>query len=162
MNDLKVQCWAGEFGVAAGLLLVAAMPLYLVRGTPPPLKDPVQFAEYVTRNNTNFLTGVLVDTIYIACFLVFLAGFVHLIRQARPGYEGLFMLVFGAGLLGGAVTLVGDTLTGGAALNTFGKAVPTVVRALSEAALPAFGAIGLIMITLFLAAAGYAISATGA
>lgn len=159
---LMVWRWTGAFGIAAGLLLVAAMPLYVVRGTPPPLGDAAAFSAYVTRNNANFLTGVLVDTLYVACFLVFLAGFRHLLRQTRSDYEWASMLVFGVGLVTAAVTLVGDTLIGAAALDTFGKADPTVVRALAEASLPAFGAIGLIMTALFLASAGYTILATGA
>jgi hypothetical protein len=52
-------------------------------------------------------------------------------------------------------------LAGGAALDTFNKPDPTVVRALTEASL-ANQAFGFIMIALFLAAVSYAILATGA
>lgn len=162
MNDSRVYRWTVWFGLAAGLLLVAAMPLYLVRGTPPSLEDSAKFAEYVTRNNTNFLTGVLVDTVYIACFLVFLAGFVHLIRKVGLAHEWLSTLVFGAGLIACTVALVGDVITAGAALDTFGKVDPAVARALTEAALPAFGAVGLIMMALFLASASCMILITRA
>lgn len=73
------------------------------------------------------------------------------------------MLVFGAGLVFAMLTLVGDALAGGAALDTVGgKAEPTAVRALWEATIPAFGAIGLIIMALFMASAGYAILATAA
>ncbi len=51
-------------------------------------------------------------------------------------------------------------LAGGAALDTFNKPDPTVVRALTEASL-ANEAFGFIMIALFLAAVSYAILATG-
>jgi hypothetical protein len=117
----------------------------------------------VTRNNAIILTRSLADALIIACFLVFLAGFRHLIRQARPDYEWASMLVFGAGLVFAMLTLVGDVLEGALALDTIGgKAEPVVVRALWEASVPAFGAIGLIIMALFMASAGYAILATGA
>lgn len=162
MDDPKVRRWTGAFGVTSGILLVAALPIYLVRGTPPRLEDAAAFTEYVTRNNSNFLMGVLVDTLYIVGFLVFLAGLRHLIRQARPDYEWATTLVFGVGLVQAAVTLVGDTLIAGAALDTFNQPGPTVVRALTVASLAVFGVIGPIMTTLFLASASYAILATRA
>jgi hypothetical protein len=51
-------------------------------------------------------------------------------------------------------------LAGGGALDTFSKPDPVVVRALTEASLVAFGAIGFLTTALFLAAAGYAILAS--
>ncbi len=46
-----------------------------------------------------------------------------------------------AGLVAASVTLGGAALAGGAALDTFSKPGPMVVRALTEASLVAFGAI---------------------
>ena len=162
MNDLNVRRWTGAFGLASGVLIVVQFPLYFMMGVPPRLEDTARFTDYVTRSNGIGITTKLMDTLYIAAFLVFLAGLRHLIRQARSDYEWVATLVFGVGLVGAAVTLVGDTLAGGAALDTFNKPDPTVVRALSEAALPAFGVIGFIMTALFLASASYAILATRA
>ena len=51
-------------------------------------------------------------------FLVFLAGFRHITRQARPDHEWVSSLVFGAGLLVIALELVGDGLQAAAALDT--------------------------------------------
>ena len=163
MNDLNVRRWTGAFGVASIALILLAQPLYFVGGTAPRLEDTVKLSEYVTRNNAIILTRSLADALIIACFLVFLAGFRHLIRQARPDYEWASMLVFGAGLVFAMLTLLGDVLEGASALDTVGgKAEPVVVRALWEASVPAFGAIGLIIMALFMASAGYAILATGA
>jgi hypothetical protein len=163
MNDLKVRRWTGAFGVASIALILVAQPLWFVGGTAPRLEDTVKFTEYVTRNNGIILTRMMADTLIIACFLVFLVGFRHLIRQARPDYEWASMLVFGAGLVFAMLTLLGDALAGGAALDTVGgKPEPTLVRALWEASIPAFGAIGLIIMALFMASAGYAILATAA
>ncbi len=93
-----VRRWAGGFGVAAALLLVAAMPLYVIRGTPPPLDDAAAFAEYVTRNNTNFLTGILlmeaslptfgaIGPILTALFLA-AAGYATLTTGLFPPWTG--------------------------------------------------------------------------
>jgi hypothetical protein len=93
--------------------------------------------------------------------MVFLAGLRHLIRHARQDYEWVATLVFGAGLAFGTLQLVGDALQGGAALDASVKADPTVVRGLFEASYVFYGAIGLIMVALMLASAGFAILATG-
>ncbi len=163
MNDLKVRRFTGAFGVASIALILLAQPLWFVGGTAPRLEDTIQFSEYVSRNHGIILTRTIADTLIIACFLVFLVGLRHLIRQARPDYEWASMLVFTAGLVFAMLTLLGDTLAGGAALDTVsGQADPAVVRALWEGSIPAFGAIGLIIMALFMASAGYAILASAA
>ncbi len=163
MNDLKVRRWTGAFGVASIALILIAQPLWFIAGTAPRLEDTVKFSEYVTRNNAIILTRTLADTLIMVCFLVFLVGFCHLIRQVRPDYAWTAMLVFAAGLVFAMLTLVGDALAGGAALDTVGgNAEPVVVRALWEGSILLFSAIGLIIMALFLASAGYAILATAA
>jgi hypothetical protein len=163
MNDRSVRRFTGAFGIASIALIVLAQPLYLVGGTPPRLQDTIRLSEYVTRNNAIILSRSLADVLIIACFLVFLVGLRHLIRQARPDDEWASLLVFAAGLVFAMLTLLGDVLEGALALDTIGgKPDPTVVRALWEASIPAFGAIGLLIMALFLASAGYAILATKA
>jgi len=163
MNDLKVRHWTGAFGVASITLILVAQPLWFIGGTPPQLEETMQFSEYVTRNSAIILTRSLADTLIMACFLVFLAGLRHLIRQARSDYEWVATLVFGVGLVFAMLTLMGDALAAGAALDTVGgKAEPVVVRGLWEASVPAFGAMGLIIMALFMASAGYATLVTGA
>ena len=163
MNDLKVRRWAGAFGVAGFVLFLVALPLYFIGPQPVArLEDTVQFSDSVTRASTLILTrATLADPLIMACLLVFLAGFSHLIRQARPDYEWVGTLVFGAGLVVITLELAGDALQGGAALDTSVKADPTVVRGLLEGSFVFYGAIGLIMSALLLASAGYATLATG-
>jgi len=86
--------------------------------------------------------------------LVFLAGFRHLIRQARQDYEWVGTLVFGVGLVVIAIELVADGLEAGSALDTWVKADPMAVRALMEGSFPMFGAIGLILSALLLGLGG--------
>lgn len=163
MDDLKVRRWTDAFGVASIVLILVAQPLWFIAGTAPRLGDTIKFSEYMTRNNAIILTRSLADTLIMVCFLVFLVGFCQMILKARPEYTWAAMLVFVAGLVLAVLTLVGDALSGGAALDTVGgNAEPIVVRTFWEGGILLFGAIGLIIMALFLASAGYAIIATAA
>jgi hypothetical protein len=162
MNDLKIRRWTGAFGVAGFVVFLAALPLYFVGPQPMArLEDAIQFGDSVSKVSTLILTrATLVDPLIMVCLLVFLAGFRHVIRQARPNDEWVSTLVFGAGLIVIILELAGDALQGGAALDTSVKANPTVIRGLFEGSFVFYGAIGLIMSALLLASAGYAILAT--
>ena len=163
MNDLKVRRWAGSFGVTGFIVFLVALPLYFVGvGPGARLEDTAQFSDFVTRTHTFILIRTaLADPLIMVGLLVFLAGFRHLIRQARSDYEWVATLVFGVGLMLFAIELVGDGLEAGAALDTSVKADPTAVRALMEGSFPMYGAIGLIMSAFLLASAGYATLGTG-
>jgi hypothetical protein len=159
MNDLKVQRWAGAFGVAGFVIFLLALPLYFLGPQPiARLEDSIQFAHSVSKASTFILTrATLADPLIMACLLVFLAGFRRLIRQAQPDAEWVATLVFGAGLVVFTLELAGDALEGSAVLDTSVKADPSVVRGLMEGSFAFYGAIGLIMSALLLASAGYAI-----
>lgn len=162
MNDLQVRRWAGAFGVGGFVVFLVALPLYFLGPQPTArLEDSVEFSASVSRASTFILTrATLADPLIMACLLVFLAGFRHLIRSARPDYEWVSTCVFGAGLVVITVELAGDALQGGAALDTSVQGDPSVVRALMVGSFVLYGAIGLIMSALVLASAGYAIVAT--
>lgn len=56
--------------------------------TNAPLEDAARFTAYVTNANTAILIRTsIADPIIMIGFLVFLAGFRHLIRQARQESE---------------------------------------------------------------------------
>ena len=164
MNDLKVRRRTGAFGVAGFVVFLVALPLYFVGPQPTArLEDMVQFSDSVSRASTFILTRTtLADPLIMACLVIFLAGFRYLIRQARPDYEWVSTLAFGAGLVVITLELAGDALQGGAALDTYVKADPSVVRGLMEGSFIFYGAIGLVMSALLLASAGYATLSTGA
>jgi hypothetical protein len=163
MNDLKVRRWAGGFGVAGFIVFLLALPLYFVGVGPAALlEDTARYSDLVTRTSSFILIRTsLADPLIMVGLLVFLAGFCHLIKQARQEFEWIATLIFGVGAIVIAVELVGDGLQAGAALDTWVKADPTAVRGLNEASFPMYGAIGLIMSALMLASAGYATMATG-
>lgn len=91
------------------------------------------------------------------------AGLRDLIRRARPDYEWVGTLVFGAWAVWIGVSLVANGLEGGSALDTLqGDADPSAIRALTMGTLLIYnGAIAFAMTALFLAAAGYATLGTG-
>jgi hypothetical protein len=161
MSDIQVSRWAGAFGVAAFVVVLVALPSYFVGFTGAIPEDTARFNDYVKSINTAILIRTsLADPLIFVGLLFFLAGFRHLIRQARQEYEWLATLVFGVGVLLFTLELVGDGLEAGAALDTVAKAEPTVVRGLMEGSFPMYGAIGLIMSALLLASAAYATLAT--
>ena len=163
VNDAKVRRQAGSFGVAGFVVFLVALPLYYLAGPEPPIDDTAATSAFVTRASTFILArATLADPLIMIGFLVFLAGFRHIVRHARPDYEWVSSLVLGAGLVVITLELVGDALQAAAALDTFVKAEPAVVRGLIEASFPFFGAVGLLMSALFLSSAGYATLATGA
>jgi hypothetical protein len=160
----NVVRWTGAFGLAALVVFLLATPLYFIGPAQPAgSTDGATLADFLTKTHTQILTrATIADPIIIGCFVVFLAGFRHLIRQAQPAYEWLATLVFGAGLMLATLQLVGDALQGAAALDASVKAEPILVKGLFEASYVFYGAIGLITAALMLGAAGYAILATGA
>jgi hypothetical protein len=96
-------------------VFLIAMPLYF-GGTAVPVQDTARYSNYVTSINTAILIRTsLADTLIMIGFVVVLAGFRHLTRQARQEYEWLATLVFGLALLLVALELVADGLETGAA-----------------------------------------------
>jgi hypothetical protein len=162
MSDRTARRWTGAFGLAIVALLLIEFPFRVALGTPPLLEHTAGYADFVAKTSGSKLTIIVIDMFMMACLLVFLAGFRHLIRQARADYEWVATLVFGTGLVLVAVTLVADSMEGGTALDTVGgKADPTAIRALTEGYLLMFGSIGCILFALLSAATGYATLATG-
>ncbi|MGA2514078.1 MAG: hypothetical protein ABSG37_10725 [Candidatus Limnocylindrales bacterium] len=163
MREAQVRRWTGVVGVAGFVVFLVALPLYFLGPQPMGrLEDSAQFADAVSKVNTLILARTtLADPLILACLLVFVAGFSRLIRQARPDHEWVAAVVFGAGLVVLTLELAGDALAGGAALDTIIKADPAVVRGLWEGSIVFYGAIGLMMSALLLAALGYATLATG-
>ena len=146
------------------MLGLAELPLWIIPGTPPPIRDGAAFAKYLADSRLVALTRVLIDVLMYISFMVFYAGFRHLLRQTRKEYEWLATLNFGAAVVWWAVILVAGGLEAGAVLDTVGAASdPSAVRALVEGTLAIYNAsIALALTALFMGTAGYAILATGA
>jgi hypothetical protein len=130
-------------GVGATLLV----PLYFMFSGAPPA--------------WNVLTRNLLNLILCAFLIVFIAGFYHLIRQTDAAYEAAGSIVFGAGLMYVAATLVGISLEVGAVLGTPDATLdPTIDGPLAHGSILLHGSIARILTAVFLGAAGYAIRGT--
>ncbi len=162
MNNSNVWRWTGVFGLAAVVLGLAQFPLYSA-GIAPSVYDGAAFGQYLFTIRNVVFTRILLDMGLYVAFMVFGAGFSHLIRRARPESDWIATLVFGALAVWVGVTLVANGLEGAAAIDTLrGQADPSAVRGLIEGTLLIYnGAIAFAVTGLFLGAAGYATFATG-
>jgi hypothetical protein len=152
----------GVAAIAAVALSWGQFPLWMI-GAPPSVYDGAAFARHLLAIKNIVFTRILFDLgIYVA-FMLFGAGFRHLVREARAECEWIGSLVFAAAAVWVGVTLVADGLEGGAALDAIsGAADPSGVRALIEATLLIYnGSIAFAITGLFLGAAGYATFASG-
>ena len=91
----NVGRWAGAFGLAALGVFLVATPLYFIGPAQPAgTTDGGTLADFLTKTSAQVITRTTIaDPIIIGCFLVFLAGLRHVIRDARPDYEWLATLV---------------------------------------------------------------------
>jgi hypothetical protein len=153
----------GVAGFAVAALLVFEFLVRIALGPRPDLDDQTALADFATRTNTQTLTITLTDTIMMACLIVFLAGFRQLIAEAKRELEWVTMIVLSAGLVFIAVTLVGDSMEAGGALDTFDTgASATAIRALTEGYMMMFGPISSVLIALIAVASGYVTLASDA
>ena len=151
-----VRLWTGFAAIAVAGFLLAEFLVREVMGSRPPLSDSEALSEFMTRSSTQTIIIVMIDTALMASLIVFLGGFRQLITKSRPDLEWVADIAFGAGLVFVAVTLVGDGMTGGAALDTVGApADPSALRALTEGHILMFGPIGCVLLALVSGASGY-------
>ena len=158
-----VSLWTGFAAAAVAATLLAE---FIIRATirpRPPLDDSSALAAFLSRTSNETLMIIMIDTLLMAFVIVFLAGFRQIITSSEAELEWVADLAFGAGLLFVGVTLVGDALEGGAALDAAsGHPDPSVLRALTEGHMLMFGSIGCVLLALVSAASGYVTLASGA
>jgi hypothetical protein len=153
----------GVAGFAVAVLLVFEFLVRIALGPRPALDEAAALAAFADRTNAQTLTITLTDTIMMACLIVFLTGFRQLIAEAKAELEWVTTIVLAGGLVFVAVTLVGDSMEAGGALDTFGvSADPTVIRALTEGYMMMFGPISSVLIALIAVASGYVTLASDA
>jgi hypothetical protein len=132
-------------------------------GPRPPLDSGSPLEDFATATSTGTLIKILIDTLMMAFVIIFLGGFRQLITEARADLSWVADLAFGAGLVFVGVTLVGDSMEAGGALDTVGStANATAIRALTEGYLVMFGPMTCVLLALVSAASGYVILASRA
>ncbi|MDQ1561390.1 MAG: hypothetical protein QOE85_731 [Actinomycetota bacterium] len=158
-----VSLWTGFAAVAVAATLLAEFIVRATIGPRPPLADATALADFLSRTSNETLMIIMIDTVLMAFVIVFLAGFRQIITSSESDLEWVADLAFGAGLLFVGVTLVGDAMEGGAALDAAsGHPDPSVLRALTEGHMLMFGSIGCVLLALVSAASGYVTLVSGA
>ena len=158
------RLWTGVAALVVAVLTLveSSVDLFLV-GQRPRLDDRDALATFMADASTPTLIVILIDTFLMAFLIVFLAGFRQLITKIRPDIEWIADLAFGAGLVFVGLTLVGDAMEAGAALDSIGAVSdPSVVRALTEGHAQMFGSMGCVLTALVAAASAHVIFLSGA
>jgi hypothetical protein len=155
--------WMGLSAIAIAIFLAIEAVTKLTMGGRPELDDSVALVEYISERSTQTFVVILADTFLLAFLIVFLACFQHLVTASRPDLAWVAQVTFGAGLVFIAVTLVGDSMEGGAALDVIAlEPDPSVIRALIVGQSIMFGSIGAVLLALFSVTAAYLTFASGA
>lgn len=143
MNNIQVQRITGISGVMVGVMAILVIPLYFMYSGPPPA--------------WNVFTRDLLNLIGCAFLIIFIAGFSHFIRHADVAYEWIASLVYAAGLLFAAVSLVAISFEAGVVFGSpDGTLDPTIHGPLAEGNILIHGSIKRMLTVVFLVPAGYA------
>ena len=160
----NVGAWTGVAAIAVAFFTVTE---FVVRqifvGSRPPLDQAEALLEFSHATAAGTLGVIVVDTFLMASLVVFFASFRQLITQRRRDLDWVSALAYGSGIAYVAVTLVGDGMEGGAALDAAGAHPDVhVIRALTLGHALLFGSIGCVLTGLVAAASGYVTIVSGA
>jgi hypothetical protein len=144
METTQVRRVTGLCGVLIGLGVTLSVPLYFTYSGPPPA--------------SNVLTRDLINLVVMALFIVFVAGFSHVLRRADAANEWVASVVYGAGMLFIGVSLVSVAHEAGVVFGApDGTLDPTTDGPLAEANILIHGSIKRMLTAVMLFAAGYAV-----
>lgn len=156
-----VRRWTGISAIVVAVTMLFEAFTQFVDGSRPGLWDLSGLRTFFVDNADVMLLVVTTDTVLMAALLVFFGCFRQLTRERRPELAWIADIQFGAGLVFVAVTLVGDAMGGGAALEALGSDPdPSVIRALTEGHELMFGTVGVMLTAVSCFAAGYLTFAT--
>lgn len=157
-----VRRWAGVSALVVAVLLGVESITKLTIGPRPALDDSDALVAYIEGSSTQTIVVILADTFLMAALIVFLASFRQLVVKAHPDLGWISDVMFGAGLVFITVTLIGDALDGGTALDVWDlKPDPSVIRALIEGHTLMFGSTGAVLLALVSATAAFLTFASG-
>ena len=158
-----VHRWTAIAAFTVGGLLIVEFVVRFAMGPRPPLDAGPELAAFARHTHIGTLIKILVDTLMMAFLIVFLGGFRQIVTKDRGDLQWIADLAFGAGLVFVGVTLVGDSLEAGGALDTVGSTPDGVaIRALTEGYLVMFGPMTCVLLALVSAASGHVILASRA
>ena len=161
--DPDVRRWTGVSASVVGAALGVEVVAKLTMGVRPDLDQSDALIAYVEDARAAIITVILADTVLMTFLIVFLGSFRQLVNRRQPAVTWIADVMFGAGLVFIAVTLVGDALDGGTALDVMGlEPDPSVIRALIEGHVLMFGSIGSVLLALGSGPGAYLTFLTGA
>ena len=156
MRSPNVWRWTGISAFAVALFLVLEAITKLTMGHRPELDQSDALVAYIRATRLRTFIVILADTFLMAWLIVFLACFRQLVTRAKPDLRWIADLFFGAGIAFVCVTLVGDAMDGGSALDVTGlRPDPSVIRALTEGHAIMFGSTGAVLLALVSGTAAY-------
>jgi hypothetical protein len=160
----NVGLWTGIAAIGVAVLTVAEFVIRQIAvGPRPGLAEIDALVGFNQRTAAGTLGVILTDTVLMAVIIVFLSGFRQLILQTRRDVQWIADIAFSAGIAYVVVTLVGDGLEGGAALDaSVDGGSGTVIRALTVGHALFFGSIGCVLTALVSFASGYITLISGA
>ncbi|TDS81090.1 hypothetical protein [Amnibacterium kyonggiense] len=160
----NVGLWTGIAALGVAVLTITEFVIRQVAVGPRPALDEVAaLVAFNERTAAGTLGVILTDTVLMAVIIVFLSGFRQLIVQTRRDVQWIADIGFSAGIAYVVVTLVGDGLEGGAALDaSIDGGSGMVIRALTVGHALFFGSIGCVLTALVSFASGYITLISGA
>ncbi|MGN6325156.1 hypothetical protein [Pseudolysinimonas sp.] len=160
----NVGAWSGAAALAVAFFTVVEFAVrQIFVGSRPGLGEAEALIAFSQRTAAGTLGVIVIDTFLMASLIVFLASFRQLITQRRRDLDWVSALAYGAGIAYVAVTLVGDGMEGGAALDAAGPHPDIhVIRTLTLGHALLFGSIGCVLTALVAAASGYVTIVSGA
>ena len=157
MTDQRIYRVAGFCSLATVAVFFIEFPFYLVRGPFPSMAQSNKLPDFAARNATNIMSCVLLDLVILSLFMIFAAGFRHLIRRVDPQQEWLGTLFLGVGLVYATLTLVADSLQAATVIDALtAPADPIIIRGMMESMYLMYGAVALWLLALLMAIAGFA------
>ena len=149
--DVRRVVGISSFVVVGMMLLEGARAMLL--GRRPMLDQSDALVAYQEHTATGMLVVVTIDTFLMTALIVFLGAFRQLVVETRRDLGWIADIAFGAGIVFVAITLVGDAMAGGAALDTVGTTPdPSTIRALTVGHILMFGVVGGVLTALVMCA----------
>lgn len=160
----NVGLWTGAAAFGVAVLTITEFVIRQVAvGPRPGLGHVAALVAFNRSTHVGTLEMIVTDTVLMAVIIVFLSGFRQLIVQTRRDVQWIADIAFAAGIAYVVVTLVGDGLEGGAALDaTVDGGNGTVIRALTVGHALFFGSIGCVLTAVVSFASGYITLISGA
>jgi hypothetical protein len=160
-NSPDAKRWTGVAAILVALLLITEFILHQVIGHRPELDQSQALAAFWQKHHNQMLVIVLIDTVLMAVLIVFLSGFRQIITHARHDLQWIADIGYSAGMMFVAVTLVGDAMEAGSALDVVGLSPDSsAIRALTEGHAVMFGATGCVLLAVVSASSGYVVLAS--